>query len=72
VYAPASAGDPAGRLDVERALASLSPSDRAVLLLVDLAGLPYETAAAALDLPRGTVASRLNAARLRLRSALDA
>ena len=72
VYAPSAAGDPAGRLDAERALASLTPSDRAVLLLVDLAGLPYETAAAVLDLPRGTVASRLNAARRRLRSALDA
>jgi len=64
--------DSAGRLDVERAFAALKPADRAVLLLVDLAGLDYETAAGVLRVPRGTVASRLSTARRRFRSVLDA
>jgi RNA polymerase sigma-70 factor, ECF subfamily len=46
--------------------------DRTVLLLVDLVGLGYEEAAEILKVPRGTVASRLNAARTRMREALDA
>jgi RNA polymerase sigma-70 factor (ECF subfamily) len=60
------------RLDVERAVAGLAPTDRAVLLLVDLVGLDYAAAAAVLRVPRGTVASRLSAARGRLRERLDA
>jgi RNA polymerase sigma-70 factor (ECF subfamily) len=54
---------------VAAALAELPPDARAVVLLVDLIGLDYETAAGALGIPRGTVASRLNAARARLRRA---
>ena len=57
-------------LAVATALAELPPDARAVVLLVDVIGLDYETAAAALHLPRGTVASRLNGARARLRDAL--
>jgi RNA polymerase sigma-70 factor (ECF subfamily) len=49
----------------------LSDRDRAVLLLVDVAGLDYGTAARVLRLSRGTVASRLNAARARLRRRID-
>ena len=60
------------RLDVAHALAALSPQDRAVLLLVDLLGLGYDEAAVVLGVPRGTVASRLNAARSRFRSSIDA
>ena len=59
-------------LAVAAALAELPPDARAVILLVDLVGLDYETAAAALRIPRGTVASRLNAARSLLRAALAA
>jgi RNA polymerase sigma-70 factor (ECF subfamily) len=59
------------RLDVTEALAELGPQDRAVLLLVDLLGFPYEDAAAVLKIPRGTVASRLNAARSRFARSLD-
>jgi RNA polymerase sigma-70 factor (ECF subfamily) len=54
---------------VAAALAELPPDARAVVLLVDLIGLDYETAAAALHIPRGTVASRLSAARASLRDA---
>lgn len=57
---------------VAAALAELAPDARAVVLLVDLIGLDYETAAAALQIPRGTVASRLNAARASLRDAFAA
>ncbi len=56
---------------VAAALAELSVDARAVVLLVDLIGLDYDTAASALRIPRGTVASRLNAARARLRPLLD-
>jgi RNA polymerase sigma factor (sigma-70 family) len=54
------------------ALATLSPRSRAVVLLVDVAGFDYESAASILGIRRGTVASRLSAARSALREALDA
>jgi RNA polymerase sigma-70 factor, ECF subfamily len=56
---------------VATALAELAPDARAVVLLVDLIGLDYETAAGALGIPRGTVASRLSAARATLRLAFS-
>jgi RNA polymerase sigma-70 factor (ECF subfamily) len=56
---------------VAAALAELAPDARAVVLLVDLIGLDYETAASALRIPRGTVASRLNSARASLRAAFS-
>jgi RNA polymerase sigma-70 factor (ECF subfamily) len=58
-------------LVVVGALAELSERERAVILLVDLIGFDYETAALALRVPRGTVASRLNSARARLREVFD-
>jgi RNA polymerase sigma-70 factor (ECF subfamily) len=60
------------RLDVDAAFARLAVADRTVLLLVDLLGFDYEGAAAVLRVPRGTVASRLNAARRRFRESLEA
>jgi RNA polymerase sigma-70 factor, ECF subfamily len=57
-------------LVVAGALAELSERERAVVLLVDLIGFDYETAALALDVPRGTIASRLNTARARLKELL--
>ncbi|MET8867626.1 RNA polymerase sigma factor [Nonomuraea sp. NPDC004580] len=48
-------------------LAALSPGDRTVLLLVACAQLSYEEVAVALGVPRGTVGSRLNRARRKLR-----
>ena len=65
-------GDGQLPVDVLDVLRTLQPSDRAVLLLVDLLGFDYEEAAEVLGIPRGTVASRLNAARTRFRTALDA
>src|SRR4051812_32187982 len=49
----------------------LSDNDRAVLLLVDVAGFDYATAARLLHVPRGTVASRLSFARDRLRRRME-
>jgi RNA polymerase sigma-70 factor, ECF subfamily len=66
IHAVASA-----RLDVADVFAELAPQDRAVLLLVDLLGFGYEEAGAVLKIPRGTVASRLNAARTRFMRSLD-
>ncbi|MFG1670399.1 RNA polymerase sigma factor [Streptomyces sp. Y7] len=54
------------------ALASLSAGDRHVLLLVAWADLTYQEVAEALDLPVGTVRSRLNRARRKVRAALGA
>lgn len=49
-----------------KAVAQLPPEQRAVLALVALDGLSYADAAAALDIPIGTVMSRLGRARKRL------
>lgn len=58
------------RLDLEAALAALSPDLRAVVLLVDVDELSYEEAAEVLGIPPGTVASRLSRARDALKGAL--
>jgi RNA polymerase sigma-70 factor (ECF subfamily) len=55
---------------LEQALDDLSPQHRMVVDLVDVHGLRYEEAAAALEIPVGTVMSRLHRARRRLRHAL--
>ena len=52
------------------ALASLDGGDRDVLLLVALADLSYAQVAQSLGVPYGTVCSRLNRARRRLRESL--
>ena len=52
------------------ALASLAAGDRDALLLVAWGGLSYDEVAAALAIPPGTVASRLNRARRKVRHAL--
>ncbi|MFD3652657.1 RNA polymerase sigma factor [Streptomyces sp. NPDC058620] len=52
------------------ALAGLSPGDRHVLLLVAWADLGYQEVAEALQIPLGTVRSRLNRARRKVREAL--
>jgi RNA polymerase sigma-70 factor (ECF subfamily) len=52
------------------ALADLAPGDRDVLLLITQEELTYEQVAAALDIPVGTVRSRLHRARATLRAAL--
>ncbi|GGL09982.1 DNA-directed RNA polymerase sigma-70 factor [Sphaerisporangium melleum] len=67
--------DGVGTLAVNRPLAQalldLSQADRDVLLLVAWAELSYQEVAEALAIPPGTVASRLNRARHRVRHALN-
>ncbi len=52
------------------ALARLNPDQRTVVLLVTWAELTYDEVAEALGVPEGTVRSRMNRARTRLRAAL--
>ena len=56
--------------DLAAALAGLPAGDRDVLLLIAWADLSYEETAAALGIPVGTVRSRLNRARRKVREAL--
>ena len=60
----------ARRLDVQAALLRLSPEHREVLVLREFEGMAYEEMAEALDVPRGTIESRLHRARAELRSRL--
>lgn len=67
----APADDPGLRRDLEQALAKLPEAQRAVLLLVSLEQLTYAEAARVLDVPQGTVMSRLARAREQMRRLLD-
>jgi RNA polymerase sigma-70 factor (ECF subfamily) len=55
------------KLDLTTMLAALSPEHRAVIVLRELERMSYEEMATALDVPRGTVESRLHRAREELR-----
>ena len=55
---------------IDRALATLSPDLRAAVTLRDVEGLEYREIARALDIPLGTVESRIFRARQRLRPLL--
>lgn len=55
---------------IEDALAGLSEDHRAIVLMRDLSGLSYEEIAASLDVPIGTVRSRLARARVLLQTEL--
>jgi RNA polymerase sigma-70 factor, ECF subfamily len=70
-------GDPERELDsrltmakVQRAVGDLSEDQRSVLMLVCVEGLSYKRAADVLDIPLGTVMSRLARARLAVGRAL--
>ncbi|WP_116023192.1 RNA polymerase sigma factor [Thermomonospora umbrina] len=56
--------------DLARGLAGLSKGDRDALLLVACAQFSYAEVARALNIPVGTVGSRINRARRKLRTAL--
>jgi RNA polymerase sigma-70 factor (ECF subfamily) len=56
--------------DVDRVLSSISPEQREVVLLVAVEQLTYEEVSRALDIPIGTVMSRLSRGRERMRQAL--
>ena len=72
---PRAASDEADRsasaLDVQRALAALPPDYRAVLVLHDIQGFAYEEIASVLEVPLGTVKSRLHRGRVALGRALS-
>lgn len=75
---PCALCDPERSLEVrelidvlEIALAALSPDQREVIELRDIDGLEYREIAARLGVPVGTVRSRLNRARARVRASAD-
>jgi RNA polymerase sigma-70 factor (ECF subfamily) len=61
--APEVPNDPLERARLENALNSLSEDHRAVLMLIVIEGYTYQQVAATLDIPIGTVMSRLSRAR---------
>jgi len=63
--------DPLAQRDILVALARLPEAQRALLLLVGVEDLSYAEAARVLDIPLGTVMSRLSRARERLRDILS-
>src|SRR5205823_9665768 len=67
---PDHAEETAGTIDTQRALMHVGPEHRAVLILHDVRGLAYEEVAAILEVPVGTVKSRLHRARVALGRAL--
>ena len=71
---PTAATDPTGRLllrDLDRALARISEEQRRVILLIALEGTSYEEAATILDVPVGTIRSRVFRGRESLRKLMD-
>jgi RNA polymerase sigma-70 factor (ECF subfamily) len=69
---PAAAAEQ-GELEaaLHRAIAELPEDRRVVIVLRDLEGLSYEEIAATLDLPLGTVRSRIHRARMDLKDKLE-
>jgi len=70
----AAPSEPAAELslrDLDRALARISDEQRQIILLVGLEGNSYEETAAILNIPVGTVRSRLSRGRESLRNLLD-
>jgi RNA polymerase sigma-70 factor, ECF subfamily len=75
IEAPAAASSPVEQVaarEVFAVVATLDEEFRDVLAAVDVAGLSYAEAAQALDLPVGTVMSRLSRGRRRVAEALGA
>jgi len=68
--AAADSASASSRLEIDDALAKLSESHRAILILRYQQGLSYDEIAEALDVAPGTVASRMNRARAELRAIL--
>lgn len=56
---------------IQKALRKLSPEHRAVLVMKDMEGHKYETIAETLNVPVGTIRSRLHRARFELREILE-
>ena len=64
------ADDSAAAIDVQRALLQVPAEFRAVLILHDMRGVPYEEIAESLGAPVGTVKSRLHRGRVALGRAM--
>jgi RNA polymerase sigma factor (sigma-70 family) len=58
------------QLSIEEAMQKLSPEHRSVIVLRDIQGFSYDEMADMLQIPVGTIKSRLHTARLTLRSEL--
>ena len=56
--------------EIEKAILELEPGAREVIVLRDISGESYEAIAASLDLPLGTIKSKVHRARLELREKL--
>ncbi len=56
--------------DIERALDSLSDGYRIVVMMIEVMGFSYEETAESLEVPIGTIRSRLNRGRRQLQNAL--
>jgi RNA polymerase sigma-70 factor (ECF subfamily) len=70
--APGSAESGLVRRDIVSAMHDLPAEQRAAIALTAVEGLSYDEAAAALDIPVGTLRSRLSRGRERLRKTFDA
>ena len=70
ILAPLTEVRPEDRLALEHALLELSPAERELLTLKHLDGLSYDELAERLEIPKGTVMSRLFHARKHLRQKL--
>ena len=70
ILEPVNDVSPEDRLALERALLELSPAEREIVTLKHLDGVSYDELAERLEIPRGTVMSRLFHARKRLREKL--
>jgi RNA polymerase sigma-70 factor (ECF subfamily) len=64
--------DPLERSHLEAALNALAPESRSILMLVVVEGHSYQDVATMLDIPIGTVMSRLSRARQRLTTLMNA
>ncbi len=60
---PARTGDPVETMLVRQAYSRLTARDREILCLVDILGLTYAQAASVIEVPVGTVMSRVSRAR---------
>jgi RNA polymerase sigma-70 factor (ECF subfamily) len=69
--APDHADEAAGTIDVARALAAVQEEFRAALVLHDVQDVSVQEVAAILDVPVGTVKSRLHRGRIALARALE-
>ena len=70
ILAPTASLQPEDRMLLERAMLELPAEDRELITLRHLDGLSYQELAARLDVPQGTIMSRLHHARKRLRDKL--